>query len=288
MVLNLQTFMKRHLTDEINWLALSVLVIFIYPIQLAAQEIEVPYVATPPEVVDEMLKIAGAGDGDYLVDLGSGDGRIVIEAAKRGAIGHGVDLDGDLVQLSFKKAEKAGVSDRVIFFEEDIFETDFSMASVVTIYMSNDINLRLRPLLFDKLKPGTRVVSHIFHMDDWQPDRQTAVNRHNIYKWIIPADVEGTWKWRANEVDFQLSLNQEFQKIAESGVIISDENKPYELIESSIRGERITIVIKFGEHKYVYNGKVSGDEINGSVQIRDGDDSRIESWNAERISAISN
>ena len=276
--------MKTQLTDEIKMLVLSVLVIFIFPIQLTAQEIEVPYVATPPEVVDEMLKIAGVGDGDYLVDLGSGDGRIVIEAAKRGAIGHGVDLDGDLVHLSFKNAEKAGVSDRALFFEEDIFESDFSMASVVTIYMSNAINLRLRPLLFENLEPGTRVVSHIFHMDDWQPDRQTAVNRHNIYKWVIPADVEGTWKWRANEVDVQLSLNQEFQKLTESGVILSDENKPYELIESSIRGERVTIIIKIGEQKYAYNGKVSGDEINGSVQIRDGDKSRIESWNAVRKS----
>ena len=265
-------------------MVLAVLVTFIFPMQSAAQDIEVPYVATPPEVVDEMLKIAGVGDGDYLVDLGSGDGRIVIEAAKRGAIGHGVDLDGDLVQLSFKNAEKAGVSDRVLFFEEDIFESDFSMASVVTIYMSNAINLRLRPLLFENLEPGTRIVSHIFHMDDWHPDRQMAVNRHNIYKWVIPADVKGTWNWSTNEVGVQLSLNQEFQKIAESEVIISDENIPYELIESSIRGERMTIIIKIGEQKYVYNGKVSGDEINGSVQIHDGDKSRIESWNAVRKS----
>jgi len=276
--------MKKYLIGDFEKLVSAVFVIFIIPIQLAAQEIEVPYVATPPEVVDEMLKIAGVGDGDYLVDLGSGDGRIVIEAAKRGAIGHGVDLDGDLVQLSFKNAEKAGVSDRVLFFEEDIFESDFSMASVVTIYMSNAINLRLRPLLFENLEPGTSVVSHIFHMDDWQPDRQTAVNRHNIYKWVIPADIEGTWKWRANEVDVQLSLNQEFQKLTESGVILSDENKPYELIESSIRGERVTIIIKIGEQKYAYNGKVSGNEINGSVQIRDGDEIRIEYWSAVRKS----
>lgn len=276
--------MKKHLINDLVKLVLVILVIFLLPLQLTAQEIEVPYVATPPEVVDEMLKIAGVGDGDYLIDLGSGDGRIVIEAVKRGAIGHGVDLDGDLVQLSFKNAENAGISDRVLFFEEDVFESDFSMASVVTLYMSNAINLRLRPLLFENLEPGTRIVSHIFHMDDWLPDRQTAVNRHNIYKWVIPADVEGTWNWSANEVDVELSLNQEFQKITESGVIISDENKPYELIESSIRGKRMTIIMKIGEQKYVFNGKVTGDEIKGSVQIHDGISHRVESWSAVRKS----
>lgn len=261
---------------------LFVILFYFQPCKPAAQDVQVPYVATPPGVVDEMLNIANVESGDYVIDLGSGDGRIVIEAAKRGAVGHGIEIDADLVEQSFKNAETASVSDRVLFFEEDIFETDFSMASVVTIYLSNSINLRLRPLLFDKLKPGTRVVSHIFHMDDWQPDSQTAVNRHNIYKWIIPADVRGTWSWSTDDHEYEFTIIQKFQKITETDLERTHQQGAPEIVESAINGEKITVITRTENSTYVYNGIVSGDKITGNVQIHNGDDIRLENWSAKR------
>ena len=265
-----------------KYLISAISVFTLLPLCLNAQDLEVPYVATPPDVVEEMLRIAGVGPGDYVIDLGSGDGRIVIEAAKKGALGHGVDLDEKLVEKSYKNAEKAGVADRVQFFTEDIFETDFSMASVITIYMSNDINRRMRPLLLKNLEPGTRIVSHIFHMGEWQPYKQSAVNRHNIYLWKVPADVEGTWRWQVNGKEYELSMSQKFQEITETRLIVNESVISSKKIEASLKGGRITIMKTSNSHRYVFNGVVSGGEIKGSLQIHDGEQSRVESWQAQR------
>ena len=152
---------------------------------------EVPYVPTHERIVDEMLKIANVGKNDVLYDLGSGDGRIPITAAKRfGTRGVGVDIDPDRVREARANATSAGVSDRVKFFQQDLFDTDIKGATVVTLYLLPDVNLRLRPKLLSDLKPGTRVVSHNYDMGDWKPLKTVTVKlpegEHTVYFWIVP------------------------------------------------------------------------------------------------------
>lgn len=152
--------------------------------------VEVPDVRTPPEVVVEMLRLAGVGPSDVVYDLGSGDGRIVITAARDfGARGVGIELDPDLVAESLKNARRARVSDRTRFLQEDIFAADFSEATVVTLYLSPDVNLRLRPQLL-ALQPGSRIVSHDFPIGDWKPERvvnfKGPERTHVLSLWIVP------------------------------------------------------------------------------------------------------
>ncbi len=147
----------------------------------------VPYVPTAQHVVDKMLEVAKVGRGDFLIDLGSGDGRIPITAARRfGTRGLGVDLNPQRVEEAQANAKKAGVTDKVSFRQQDLFETDISKASVVTLYLLPEINAKLRPRL-SELKPGTRVVSHDFDMGDWKPNRVVQAGHATIYLWIIPA-----------------------------------------------------------------------------------------------------
>jgi len=149
---------------------------------------DVPYVPTPQAVVDEMLKLAEVGKGDVIYDLGCGDGRIVITAAqKHGARGVGVDIDPQRIAESNENARKAGVTDRVKFMVQDLFTTDFKEATVVTLYLLPDVNLKLRPKLLRELKPGTRIVSHAFDMGDWKPDKTVQVEGRTIYYWVVPA-----------------------------------------------------------------------------------------------------
>jgi SAM-dependent methyltransferase len=152
---------------------------------------EVPYVVTPPEVVDAMLRLAGVGRDDLVYDLGSGDGRIVIAAARDfGARGVGIEIDPRLVAQSTRSAARAGLAERVRFVQQDLFETDLRPATVVTLYLSRELNLRLRPKLLRELRPGARIVSHRFDMGDWPSDRQFGleVDRfpYQIYLWVIP------------------------------------------------------------------------------------------------------
>lgn len=156
---------------------------------LMAQDsrLDVPYVPTPQEVVDEMLRIANVQKTDKLYDLGSGDGRIVITAAKRfGTRGVGVDLDPERVQDANRNARRAGVTDLVEFRQQDLFKTNLQEATVVTLYLLPEVNMRLRPKLFQELKPGTRIVSHAFDMGDWKPEKVVQVNGRTIYFWRIP------------------------------------------------------------------------------------------------------
>lgn len=149
---------------------------------------DVPYVPTPQNVVDEMLKMAAVTKNDVVYDLGCGDGRIVITAAKQyGARGVGVDIDPERIKESNENARKAGVTDRVKFVQGDLFNVDLKDATVVTLYLLPEINLKLRPKLFKELKPGTRVVSHAFDMDDWRPERTVRVDGRTIFYWTIPA-----------------------------------------------------------------------------------------------------
>jgi SAM-dependent methyltransferase len=150
---------------------------------------EVPFVSTPIEVVDEMLRLAGVGPGDIVYDLGCGDGRIVIRAAQaRGASGVGVDVDGRLVAEAREAAARAGVADRVEFRELDLFSADLRDATVVTLYLFRRMNLQLRPKLLAELRPGARIVSHQFDMGDWKPDRTVTVRGRKVYLWTVPDD----------------------------------------------------------------------------------------------------
>lgn len=149
---------------------------------------DVPYVPTPQAVVDEMLKLAAVTKNDVVYDLGSGDGRIVITAAKKyGTRGVGVDIDPERIKEANANAVQAGVTDRVKFVEQDLFKTDLKEATVVTLYLLPAVNLKLRPKLWSELKPGTRVVSHQFDMGDWTPEKTVEVEGSKIYYWVIPA-----------------------------------------------------------------------------------------------------
>jgi ubiquinone/menaquinone biosynthesis C-methylase UbiE len=148
---------------------------------------DVPYVPTPEQVVERMLEVANVGPNDLVYDLGSGDGRIVIAAAKKhGARGVGIDIDPDRIREARANARSAGVSDRVEFREGDLFKTDLSQASVVTLYLLSSVNLQLRPKLLNELKPGTRIVSHAFDMGDWKPLKVEKVGSSTVYYWVVP------------------------------------------------------------------------------------------------------
>lgn len=242
-----------------------------------SQRRDVPFVPTPNEVVEKMLDVAQVGPGDYVIDLGSGDGRIVIAAAKRGAFGHGIDIDPQRIREAKANAKDAGVEDRVLFVEDNLFETDFSQASVITMYLLNSVNLKLRPKLLESLSPGTRIVSHSFNMNEWQPDDQTSVNHSNIYYWVIPAQVDGTWNWLADGKKFSLNVDQEFQEI---NLNLKSGSTALNVEEKHLKGDRISFAAKHPSNgdSYVFSGKINGEEITGVVQIRNGDETLVENW----------
>ncbi|HYW10161.1 MAG TPA: class I SAM-dependent methyltransferase [Longimicrobium sp.] len=200
----------------------------LFALPLAAQQppgLDVPYVATPREVVARMLSLARPTRNDVLYDLGSGDGRIVIEAARRfGTRGVGVDLNPTRVEEARANARVAGVRNRVSFRQQDLFETDLRAASIVTLYLLPRVNLELRPKMFEQLRPGTRVVSHAFDMGDWKPDTVVVVKvnqglgRATVYAWTIPAKVAGRWMLTTPEGRrVPLHLRQQFQRFTGSG-----------------------------------------------------------------------
>ncbi len=175
---------------------------------------DVVWVPTPQALVDRMLDMAAVTKDDYLIDLGSGDGRTVITAAKRGTRAHGIEYNPDMVALSQRNAESENLSGRATFEQADIFQSDFSKASVITLFLLPQLNVRLRPTLLD-MKPGTRIVSNSFDMDDWQPDDRVEAQTNctsycRAFKWVVPAKVEG--KWRLGEGE--LTLNQTYQMLA--------------------------------------------------------------------------
>jgi hypothetical protein len=188
-----------------------------------AQNEEVPFITSPDKVTLEMLRIADVAPGDHVIDLGSGDGRIVILAARRfGATGLGVEIDPDLVRQSTRHAREAGVAERVTFREQDLFQTDLTVGSVITMYLLPHVNLQLRPALL-ALKAGTRIVSHDWDMGDWQPDRTTVVpvpdkkvgleKSSKVHLWVVPARVEGLWCGNGLLHEFSLRLSQQYQQV---------------------------------------------------------------------------
>lgn len=260
--------------------------ILLFACNTNSQDLDVPFVPTPQVVVDRMLELAGVGPGDYVIDLGSGDGRIVVSAAKRGAVGHGVDLNPERIREARENAEKEGVTDRVVFVQEDLFETDFRTASVVTMYLLSSVNLKLRPRILEELRPGTRIVSYSFDMDEWNPDVEDSVSAngttggYQVYLWIVPAQVDGDWTWTSSGGRFSMEIDQQFQEV---DVSFGDSGRNLTVTRASLRGPKLEIWAEGrGGARYLYYGHVQGDQISGTVQIREGSDTRIENWVATR------
>ncbi len=244
---------------------------------LAQQRFDVPYVPTRQLVVDEMLRLAGVDGSDFLIDLGSGDGRIVVTAAREfGIRGIGFDIDPQRVAEARVNARAAGVQDLAEFRQENIFTADFSQATVVTMYLLTAVNLRLRPKLLSELKPGTRVVSHDFHMDDWEPDRRLVVGK-TLYLWVIPARVEGRWRVDAGDRAFDLALRQHFQKLEGSAAVGS---RTARLWDGRLDGAGVGFTLTYGpggddtrlenddgERAHRFDGRVEGATIVGMVTV---------------------
>jgi SAM-dependent methyltransferase len=247
---------------------------------------DVHFEATPQDVVEEMLEMAKVTKDDIVYDLGCGDGRFVITAAKKfGARGVGIDIDPKRVQESRKNSIGAGVADRVKIIEDDLFKTNISEATVITLYLLQDLNLKLRPKLFRELKPGSRVVSYVFHMGDWKPDAM----RPYFYVWVMPADVAGIWHGsvptQKSDQLYALQLKQNFQEI--SGYVTIRGERRIRIKEAQLIGDRLSFVLKYNEankQKVVmqFKGRVNGDTIHGNMEMTDGPFAGQYPWIAKR------
>ena len=217
-----------------------------------------PFISTPQDVVERMLALAGTGPQDLVVDLGSGDGRIVIAAARSfGARGLGIDFDARLVAAARESARAAGVADKVRFVEDDVLRADISQATVVTVYLLPDLIWKLQPRFISELQPGTRIVSHAFQMSGWQPDRSETLRvasphpgqgaASTLYLWIVPANVRGTWQGGGERV----RIAQNYQEIDIDGVT-----------RAAIRGREISWESQRGR----FRGRVEGERIVGHLE----------------------
>jgi len=233
---------------------------------------DVVWVPTSQALVDRMLDLARVTSRDYVIDLGSGDGRTVITAAKRGARALGIEYNPDMVALSQRNAAKEGVGEKAKFVKADLFESDFSQATVITMFLLPDINLKLRPKILD-LKPGTRIVSNSFTMGEWDHDRSVRANEKEgcqsyctAYLWIVPAKVDGTWKLP----DGELTLRQSFQMI--TGTLKAGG------METAIKGRLSGDQISFKAGDVQYTGQVAGNSIKGTLKAGSG----ATEWSATR------
>lgn len=232
---------------------------------------DVVWVPTPPELVNTMLNMAKVTPEDFVIDLGSGDGRTVIAAAKLGAHALGIEYNPDMVELSKNNAIKEGVSDKTEFLNKDLYECDLSKATVITMFLLPEINLKLRPRLLD-LKPGTRIVSNTFSMSDWEADYEVTTEENwnswnNALLWIVPAKVEGTWKFPNGEIIF----TQKFQMLQGT---FKNGTKTSPIQDGRLRGNEITFKIN-GD---VYSGQVQDNTILGTVT----NSSSKSDWSATR------
>ncbi len=204
-----------------------------------------------------MLDLARVGPGDHVIDLGTGDGRILLAAARdRGARGLGVDLDPVLIRDAQDAATRAGVADRVTFRTQDLFETPLAEASVVTMFLLPEINLRLRPRLLAELQPGARVVSHAFDMGDWRPDATTRAGGARIYLWVVPARVTGAWTMVSDSRRYRVHLEQAFQRL--SGRVVSLRGT-YPLHRGVVQGTTVRFTADLPEGVLAFEGRLQGD-----------------------------
>ena len=256
-----------------------------------------PYVQSPPEVVERMLYLAAPKSGERLIDLGSGDGRIVIEAAKRyGARGLGVDIDPRLVRLARANARRAGVDPLASFAVQDLYETDLRGADVITAYLLPEVNLKLMPRLLEQLKPGARIVTHDYDMGPWPYDEMIELpvaekmvgplGRSKVYLFVVPADVRGTWRSDipAYGGAWEFRITQKYQLLEVSARAAGREQP---VRGSRLRGEDIRLVLTgvVGDkpRNQLFRGKASGERIVGELVISNGDEIETLPWTASRI-----
>lgn len=255
---------------------------------IPARAQDVPFVPTPQVVVDEMLRIAGVGPRDFVIDLGSGDGRIPITAAKKfGARAMGVELDETLVFQSEEGARQAGVEKQVQFLQQDLFKTDLTRATVITMYLLPNVNRRLRPQLLN-LAPGTRIVAHDFDLDDWKPDAKVTI-RKNVFLWIVPARAAGRWRAKMDlpggARTVEVELRQRFQEI--DGLARID-GRVVQLWEPRLRGDRVSFVVvddaeRESEASLYFEGRIGAAAIEGEASRGVGNARTPIRWNAVKV-----
>jgi hypothetical protein len=226
----------------------------------------VPYFPTPQPLVDRMLEMAEVKESDFLIDLGCGDGRIPVTAAQRyGARGLGVDFEAQRIVEANENAKKAGVVDKVTFRKENLFDTDISNASVLTLYLSLAINIKLRPRILETLRPGARVLSHDFNMGDWLPDRTERVSGRVVYLWIVPAKVAGNWQLTYDGPHgpsaFELTLEQQFQQLGGKAMI---DGKAVPLRDALVTGERVGFAVDLGDRSMRFDGRIVDGHLEGN------------------------
>ncbi len=229
--------------------------------------LDVVYVPTPQSLVERMLEIAAVKPGEHVMDLGCGDGRMVVTAANKfGARGVGVDIDPVRINEAKGNARRAGVTDKVEFHIGDLFHVDISKADVLAIYLLNEINERLRPKILATMKPGSRVVSHAFHMGDWKPDELRTFVEGQVYFWVVPAQVGGRWQIRQGERRIDLALEQKYQYFTGTATI---DGRSVPVREGRVNGTEISYVIEDRPgHPRTFTGRINADRIEsvGSVQ----------------------
>lgn len=287
-------------------------ILFTASIPILAQEFgesgDVPYVPTPPEVVEAMLKLGNVHKGDVVYDLGCGDGRIVVMAVEKfgAARGTGYDINPERIKEANVNAHKAGVTDRVRFVEKNLFDADIHDATVVTLYLLPEVNLRLRPKLLHDLKVGARIVSHSFDMDDWKPDKTVELNYKRLYYWVVTAEakakygapesafpktssIDGDWQFRMptpnGETEAALALKTDGNRL--TGTFTFPQNRRLEIQDGSVEGNALKFTVRRDRPNggvMVYNmaGTVDGDQIRGTTETEmDGQPVKQE-WSAKR------
>jgi SAM-dependent methyltransferase len=249
-------------------------------------DVPTPYVPSTTIAVDEMLRLAGVGPADLVADLGSGDGRVVIAAARDyGARGLGIELDGKLVEQSRTNARDAGVEEQVSFRQGDVLTADYREATVVTLYLLPNLVDKLKPRLLE-LKPGTRVVAHDYGFSDWKPDRRVVISKSYML-YVVPAKVAGKWKLETelpgvgHELDFE--LEQSFQEIR-GGARVTGGYLP--AFEARLEGNRISFVLVDGTASHRFEGLVGAHEIQGQVRSGTGSKLAVSRWRATRVIGV--
>lgn len=214
-----------------------------YSIDGADIILDVPFIPTDEKILNAMLDLAEVSSQDVLYDLGCGDGRIVVAAAlERNTRGVGIDIDPMRITEAIEYAQHSGVEYLTNFFEGDLLEADFSQATVVTLYLLDLVNIQLRPRLLDELRPGTRIVSHAFNMGDWKADERESMGSINIYKWIVPAKVAGTWEWQATSGEtYRVELKQKYQKVTGKAWVDGQEAQ---LTSALLRGDLLELIVQ--------------------------------------------
>ncbi len=250
---------------------------------------DVFYQPTPQDVVEEMLNRAGVTKDDVVYDLGCGDGRFVITAAKKfGARGVGIDIDPVRIKESNENARKAGVTNLIKFVEGDLFQADISEATVVTLFLFPDVNLRLRPKLLRELRPGTRIVSYGYDMGEWECEDRDRVGNNTFFYWVVPGDVGGKWHWNllssTGRPTYTLQLVQKFQEVKGR---INVRGSNLRIADTRLTGDKLSFIIRnksLGREVVMqFSGRVNGDTLTGTVEVSGGFLAGKHDWMAKRV-----